>query len=287
MNFYFSIYIKSIDETLYFREFNLIEFKEIQKCIVNENYISFNYTITKLINQLCQSKINSDEFTFFERIKTFLIIYSYSVDYTKTFKSYENGKKITKELDIFGILDFFEDNITPKEFQINDISLKFGNLNSSYIGSNFELFDFLESIIIEHEEYFSHELGRDMFKNIINSFEGKDLKQVYEFIQDVVDGASSTKIFEIFDENGDDISLNLIMDKTHIFKIALLIVKEDLNSVYELFFNLNQILNIPFNDFKLLTQRESKILVQIYNAKEEQKKREEQTRKNSTPSVNF
>ena len=77
MNFYFSIYINSIEETLYFREFSIIDYKELQKCVINDNYSSFNYTLTKIINDLCESKIDSNEFTFLERIKIFLIIYSY------------------------------------------------------------------------------------------------------------------------------------------------------------------------------------------------------------------
>lgn len=290
MNFYFSVYVKSIDETLFFREFSLLDYKEIQKCIVNNDFNSFNYTITKIINNLCQEKINSEEFTFLERVKIFLIIYSYSVDYIKTFKSYDNkGRKIKKELNIFDIINYFEDNIENKQFEKNEIIFEFGNLNSTYTSNKFELFDFLQSITINNDVYHFFEIDKQLFDDLIDSHTSSDLKDIYEFIKDVIDKNSNKTIFEVFNENGEDISLKIVLDKNHIFKIVTLIIKEDLKDIYELFFNINQSLGISFNDFNLLTQREAKIYIQIFNDKEEKKRRKQKEEESGSkiPNVNF
>jgi hypothetical protein len=182
LNFIFPIYIPSLDRILHFREFNILEYKEFQKVLTNQNFNALNSFISILISELCEEEINSEDLGFIERCKIVLVIYSYCVDQDKAFYSYIPEGKVKIDFNVYSILDCFDVDVAEERFDFKDFSIVLSDMNSHY-SDELSVYDFLKTIQIGDVEYTHNQLDFELFKLLIESLESSEYKVLENYVK--------------------------------------------------------------------------------------------------------
>jgi hypothetical protein len=285
MKFLFPITIKSLDEILYFREFNFLEYKELQKVLLNNRFDAFNEYLTGLIEELCREDIDATELTFIERVKILLIICSYCVDQDKFLNTYEDGKKIKVDFNVYTVLDYFDIDIEDKTFNFKNFSIVLGNLNSTY-SDKLGIFDFIQSVTILDTEYKYSDLDREVVNKLIDTLTSSEYFELEDYISDLVE-ENTHEIFILKNEDGEESELVFVYDKKSIFSLLSLLLKDNLSIIYKETFNINQIMNVSLDDLNHLTQREAKIFIQLHNKRMDDENKKEESKQKNIPTVHM
>jgi len=259
------------DRTLYFRELNLQEYKNLQKICIESDITIFKWFSLNMIKELCVEGDCSD-LNLVDVYVILLYIRVYSISGEKEFNTYINEKRCVVKVNILDliskVLDAYGKYLSNKYLKIDIKEFELAEQALVDVFNNNKIVGFVKDGVI-------YDGLCDEIDSLIPLFVKNQIDKQTISINRVF---NNIELFKLNDKDGNENVFNFDIDETYIYTICKIIMKDDLKSLYQNFLDLKEHVNINFDEHKYMTLSEMGIYVNMFNKKQaELKSKQSQT----------
>lgn len=280
--FIYSAFLPGIGKSVYLKELNFKDYKQLVKLLHNDNNRSINDAFESLTNTLITEKI--DTYTFLDRLILLLTIRSVCV--FPTLELAMQSPTTKQQLNyIFEISTIIENISKPELFaKLNNKTVNYGNLQITYGIPDKVYFNNEEEAVVSTIKSIILK-GKDCTQQKTAIFSAlpasvfADAKQHIKSIENEINKLSLLSIRANFTQ-AELIEFNpsIINDST--LEFLKLLYKKELTSLYELEYFLASKLNLPYELIANSTFAELNTYLSFYT--EEKKEQEKEAKQNNT-----
>lgn len=243
------------DKDFYFNELNIVEFKELQKILLCEDYNDLFVILNNFINH----QLNDIEDLKFNDLEIFLIIcliFSNSYSDEKQYVKETKEKKYLKTLSLSDIYNKIYDRYKKNNYDFSIDDFKFKLKISNLIDEN-DVFNFIKSIQYNNKiQEFEHLSINDKLL-CIDNLPVDIFKELIFRIEDLI------KAFKIELINMKDDKLPFSLNRVNLFYIIKVFFKINLVEYYKNMYFIQNNLNISLSDLNTITFNEAKMFMDI------------------------